>query len=170
MWCCSECFVSSGLDNPLVAPFCAFLFIQLFASRASNCCKHDMGTLLWLKAETLKRVPTPLFSRLVRCSPNGCSFTRLWYMLVNCLPQQGLFSKEISLFQFSYCDFWAVWCVTTCHFHLKQGVNTQTPLIICTCQQIAATGLYLFTGTSWLTHSRFFLGYIVTQERIRMAE
>ena len=29
---------------------------------------------------TLKRVPTPLFCRFVRCSTHGHSFTRLWYI------------------------------------------------------------------------------------------
>ena len=38
-----------------------------------------MGDLLWLNAETLKRAPTPLFGRLVRCSAHGCSFARLQY-------------------------------------------------------------------------------------------
>ena len=49
----------------------------IFASRASSHCKHEIGTLLWLKAETFERVPNPLFSRIVRCSARGCSFTRL---------------------------------------------------------------------------------------------
>ena len=56
------------------------LFVQLFASRASSRCKHDMGTLSWLNVKTLKRVPIPLFDRLFRCSTHGRSFVRLWYM------------------------------------------------------------------------------------------
>ena len=42
--------------------------IYIFASTASNHCKHDMGALLWLNAEPPERVPTPLFGRLIRCS------------------------------------------------------------------------------------------------------
>ena len=41
---------------------CALLFAQLFASRASNCCKHDMGAFLWLKSiNTRKRAHPPLW-------------------------------------------------------------------------------------------------------------
>ena len=47
------------------------IVVQLFASRASSRCKHDMGTLSWLNAETLKRALSPLFGRLVRCSAVG---------------------------------------------------------------------------------------------------
>ena len=36
------------------------LFVQIFASRALSHCKHDMGALSWLNAETLERVPTML--------------------------------------------------------------------------------------------------------------
>ena len=43
-----------------------YYFVQLFASKASNRWKYDMGALSWLNAETLKRVPTCLFGRLVR--------------------------------------------------------------------------------------------------------
>ena len=72
--------------------YCTLLFVlliaQLFALRASNHWKHgyckkwmvgrpDMGAFLFLNAETLKRVPTPLFGRLVRCSANWPSFARL---------------------------------------------------------------------------------------------
>ena len=59
---------------------CTLLFVQLFASRVSSHCKHDMGTLLWLNAGTLERAPTLLFDGLVRCSAHGRSFARLRYM------------------------------------------------------------------------------------------
>ena len=45
-----------------------------------GCCKHDMDTLSWLNAKILRRAPTLLFGRLVRCSVHGHSFRRLWYM------------------------------------------------------------------------------------------
>ena len=57
---------------------CTLLFV---ASRALSRCKHDIGTLPWLNAETLKEVPTPLFGRLVMLSAHGCSFMRLWYLI-----------------------------------------------------------------------------------------
>ena len=55
---------------------CTLLFVQSFALWASSRCKHDMGTLSWLNAEILERVPTPYFGRLVRCSAHGRSFSR----------------------------------------------------------------------------------------------
>ena len=42
-----------------------------------------MGTLLWLNLETFKRVPTPLFGRLVRCSSYEHSFKRLQYIEIS---------------------------------------------------------------------------------------
>ena len=39
-----------------------------------------MVVLLWLNAETLERVLTPLIGRLVRCSGHGRSFARLRYI------------------------------------------------------------------------------------------
>ena len=53
--------------------------VRLAASRALSHCKHDIGTLLWLNAGTLERVPNPLFNGFVRCSAHGHSFARLWY-------------------------------------------------------------------------------------------
>ena len=58
----SECCVLSGLNFEVSDGS-----MYLFALRASNHWKHDMGALSWLNAEALKRVPTPLFGRLVRC-------------------------------------------------------------------------------------------------------
>ena len=55
-------------SKPLVAQF---LFVHLFASRASSHYKNDMGSLSWLNAETFKKAPTPLFDGLVRCSAIG---------------------------------------------------------------------------------------------------
>ena len=60
-WCCSECCVLSGLDFEVSGGS-----MYLFASRALIHGKHDVGALSWLNAETLKRVPTSLFGRLVR--------------------------------------------------------------------------------------------------------
>ena len=75
----SECCVLSRLDFEVSGGS-----MYLFASRASNHWKHDMGALSWLNAETHKRVPTPLFGRLVRCSAHGHSFVTLWYVCVLC--------------------------------------------------------------------------------------
>ena len=55
---------------------CTLFFVELFASRALSCCKHNMGALSWLNAETLERAPTPLFDR---CCAHGHSFLRLRY-------------------------------------------------------------------------------------------
>ena len=63
---------------------CMLLFI---ASRASSNYEHDMGALL-LNAETIKGVPTPIFSRLVRCPANGHLFTRLQYDIYLHLQRQ----------------------------------------------------------------------------------
>ena len=62
--------------KPLVTPlFC----VQLFVSRVSSHCKHDVGALSRLNVETVERAPTPLIGRLVRCSACGPFFGRLWY-------------------------------------------------------------------------------------------
>ena len=54
-WCSrSDCCVLLGLDFEVSGGS-----VYLYASRASNHWKPDMGVLLWLNAETLKRVPTP---------------------------------------------------------------------------------------------------------------
>ena len=45
--------------------------VQLFALRASSRCKHDVGTLSWLNAETVKRVPTPSLADLKGALPMG---------------------------------------------------------------------------------------------------
>ena len=72
-YCRSDCCVPLGLDFEATGDsVCTLLFVQLFASSASSHCKHDMGALLWLNAETLERAPTSLFGRLVRCSAHGC--------------------------------------------------------------------------------------------------
>ena len=46
--------------------YCMLMFIQLFASRALSRCKHVLGTLLWLNAETLKRAPTSPLCKVLR--------------------------------------------------------------------------------------------------------
>ena len=43
--------------KPLAAPLYVVV-LQVFASRASSHCKHDMGPLSWLNAENLERMPT----------------------------------------------------------------------------------------------------------------
>ena len=58
---------------------CTLLFTKIFALMALSHCKHDMGTLSSLNAETLERVLTPLFGRFLTCSAHGCSFMRLRY-------------------------------------------------------------------------------------------
>ena len=50
--------------------------VQLFASRLSSRCKHDMGTLWLLNVETLERVHTPVFGRFVRCCAHERSLVR----------------------------------------------------------------------------------------------
>ena len=48
--------MQAGLD--FKAADCVLLFVQFFASRAWSRCKHDMGALLWLNAETFERAAT----------------------------------------------------------------------------------------------------------------
>ena len=79
--------------------YCMLLFVQLLASRAFICYKHDMGTLSWLNVELLKtfwqtcrwhsfavNITWALFHgfRLVRCSVHGRSFGRLGYIWKHC--------------------------------------------------------------------------------------
>ena len=64
--------------KPLVIT-CTLFCVQVFASRVSGRCKRDVGALSWLNAETVKRAPTPLFGRLVRCFAHGPFYVRLWY-------------------------------------------------------------------------------------------
>ena len=78
------------------------LYVILFASRALSSCKHDVGTLSWLNAETVERAPTPLFGRLVRCSAHGPFFGRLRYIPTFC-PLIA-FTRE----------YWYLW---VCIFH-----------------------------------------------------
>ena len=81
--CRLECCVPSGLNFEAAGDSVVHLFgVQLFASRASSHCKHDVGDLSWLNAETVERAPTPLFCGLVRCSAHGPFFARLLYIHV----------------------------------------------------------------------------------------
>ena len=52
-WCHSECCVPSGLNFEAAGGS-----VVRYSSKASNHCVHDMGSLSWLNAETLKRAPT----------------------------------------------------------------------------------------------------------------
>ena len=54
-----------------------YVIVQLFALGVPSRCKHDMGALSWLNTETLERVPTPFFDKLVKCSAHGYCFMRL---------------------------------------------------------------------------------------------
>ena len=70
------------------------LFVQLFALRSLNYCKHDMD-------ETSKVHP-PLFGRHVRCSAHGYSFMRLWYILdsaylFHCATVNTIFSSHYAV-------------------------------------------------------------------------
>ena len=68
-WCRSECCMCA-IRTPLQSHWrfrCTLLSVQLFASRASSCCKHDMGALSWLNVKTLKRAPTSLPSLADLC-------------------------------------------------------------------------------------------------------
>ena len=60
---------------------------SLAEAGAEVCCLYWTKTGRWkrvpLTAEAAKRVPTHLFSRLVRCSAHGCSFVRLQYSRQN---------------------------------------------------------------------------------------
>ena len=69
--CVNGCIANA--DNPLgldfedagisvVHPIICFEGIELLSAYG----EHDMGTFLWLNAETLERVPTPHFGKLVR--------------------------------------------------------------------------------------------------------
>ena len=49
-----------------------YMFVKILALRALSRCKHDVGALSWLSAETLKS--TPQTSKVLR---HGCSFERL---------------------------------------------------------------------------------------------
>ena len=44
------------------------LYIIDCPNNFKGCFKYDMGTLSWLNAKTVGRVPTPLFGRFVMCS------------------------------------------------------------------------------------------------------
>ena len=69
-WCHSECCVPSGLDfqaaGGSIVRYCLSNYLLRGHPDAVN--MHDMGTLSWLNAEPLERVPTPLVGRLLRCS------------------------------------------------------------------------------------------------------
>ena len=71
----SVCCQDSTL-KPLVIPLYVIL-CPVICFEGSSLCKHDVGALSWLNAETVERVPTPLFGRLVRCSAHGPFFARL---------------------------------------------------------------------------------------------
>ena len=64
-WCHSECYMPSLQSSWLL--HCTLLFVQPFALRALSCCKHDTDPILWLNVKTLKRVPTTLCGKMVRC-------------------------------------------------------------------------------------------------------
>ena len=52
----------SGLDFKAAGDYVVrytLFCVQLFASRALSHCKHDVGALSWLNAETIERAPTP---------------------------------------------------------------------------------------------------------------
>ena len=51
--------MQAGLN--LKAADYVLLFVQFFASRASSCCKHDMGALLWLNANIHLKEQPPSF-------------------------------------------------------------------------------------------------------------
>ena len=53
------------------------LFVQLHATRAFICCKHDMGTLSWLNAELLKTL-----WQTCRCSIHGVSLASTYENIV----------------------------------------------------------------------------------------
>ena len=55
-WGCSECRAVRTWLWGHQWLFFAFLFVELFASRVSSHCKHDMGTLLWLNAFNVLRL------------------------------------------------------------------------------------------------------------------
>ena len=69
--------------------------IQLFASMLSSRCKHDMGTLWLLNAETLERVHTPVFGRFVRCSAHERS---------RYVQRDGRVSTWFERFQIGQCN------------------------------------------------------------------
>ena len=76
-WYRSEYYVPSGLNFEATGGS----VIQLFAWRASKCCKHDMGSLSWYNTKTLKTA-TPLWQTCKILPAHGRSFTRLKYNYV----------------------------------------------------------------------------------------
>ena len=72
-------------------------FVCNYLFRGLQFAEYDVGALSWLNAETVKRAPTPLFGRLVRCSTHGPFFVRLRYMYQSCSIQKSLFVFELLL-------------------------------------------------------------------------
>jgi len=55
-----------------------------------------MGALSWLNTETLKRMPTPLLGRLIRCSTHGRSLVRIRYINITHQVLYSLVPGEVS--------------------------------------------------------------------------
>ena len=63
--CRSECYVPSGLNFEATSDSVVRYFVSnYFTSRASSRCKHDVGALLWLNAETVEERPPPSLADL----------------------------------------------------------------------------------------------------------
>ena len=81
-WCCSVCYVPSGLDfeadGDSVARYCLSNYLLQGHRVTVN---TTLALFLLLNAETVERMPTPIFGILVKCSAHGHSFVRLCCIL-----------------------------------------------------------------------------------------
>ena len=93
--CHSECCVQSSLDFEDAGGSVVRYCLSNYLLRGHV--KHDMGALTWLKVETLNRVPTLLFGRLVRYSAHGRSFMRLRYILYHAHSIYALIITQVSV-------------------------------------------------------------------------
>ena len=75
--CRSECCVPSGLDFETAGDSVVCYFVCNYLLRGLQVAVNM--TWAWLNVETVERVPTPRFGRLVRCSAHGPFFARLQY-------------------------------------------------------------------------------------------
>ena len=85
---------------------CTSFCVQLFALRASGHCKHDVGTHLWLIAETVERVPThpPLWQTCKVLHPWALfRETTVYVKQINFIPgYDALFRKSCTQLDTSY--------------------------------------------------------------------
>ena len=117
-------------------------FHVFICSRASNHGKHDMGALSMLNAETLKRVPSPLFGRLVRCSAHGhlCETmvyicTMLDVQIIHANSLQCTFSGWERVVNIMFCFTMA------CEQHLVPFTSYSKTECVCMCTVVLVPGV-----------------------------